>query len=249
MFGDNSMAKQIAEIQNPQNNSPIRDNKFIQSLIPYIESKKDGQVVKNDYLQPVNRSMTTLEMNELHDEFKKLMGDNEVFAKDLIRAAYLQSGLNATKHSFLNTIPGDDLMILFKETLDQYAETYGIIENLSSKYYEEFFKQESSVNNATVVPYKSKFAEKNYEFTFLYTSESSEAHEKAKKEGLPLPKRNKILYRNDSAIQKIGSNTFENYTFINRTPSNTEVGEDTNQQQVANRDQSTILPDKNCRKR
>jgi len=247
MFGDNSVAKQIAEIQAPQNDSPLRDNKFIQSLIPVIASKKDGEVVKNDYLQPVNRSMTTLEMNELHDEFKKLMGDNEVLAKDLIKAAYLQSGLNATRYSFLNTIPGDDLMILFKEPLDQYAERYDVIENLSSKYYEEFFKQESSVNNATVVPYKSKFAEKNYEFTFLYTQESSVAYEKAKKEGLPLPKRDKVLYRGNTAIEKIGSNTFENYTFINRTPSNTEIGEDTNQQQVANRDQSTILPDKNCR--
>ena len=206
--------------------------------------------------------MTTTEMNMLYDGFKSLKGMGKIgknLADKIIKAAYLQSGLNATRTSFLNTIPGDDLMELFKDVLDQAEDGYGSLEQASSLYYSKFFRNNSE--DFIIVPHSDDANAKNLDFNFKYSKESVDARVKAIEEGtLPLPKLQKLLYnrietetlrdagKGKKSITKYGSLTLENYYLGSETkiPENLGVEQPSDPDIVANPGESTILPDEEC---
>ena len=251
-FGDNSIAKTIAYIQDPVNKHPFRTNGFITSLNPVIASKKDGVALSDDYLEPINRSISTPEMNMLHDEFKKLKGipgEGKNLADNIIKAAYLQSGLNPSKTSFLDTIPGDDIMELFKEVLDQFEDGYGSLEKASDFYYTEFFRQVPNSDDYTMVP---KYTTSNiktgtYDFTFKFTEASVVARNKAIEEGNIPPRLEKTLYLGENTISKHGSPTLEDYYRGSgpRTTSNIDT-EKSSESDKNIPPSDSVLPDENC---
>ena len=251
-FGDKSIAKTIAYIQNPANKHPFRTNGYIASLTPIIASKKDGVALSDDYLEPINRSMSTPEMNVLHDEFKKLKGIpglGKQLADRLIKAAYLQSGLNPSKTSFLDTIPGDDIMELFKEVLDQFEDGYGGLEQASNDYYKMFFTQFPNSDDYAIVPKNKPSTVKAgiFDFTFKFTEASRVARTKAIEEGNIPPRLEKTLYMDRTAIDKLGSPTLEDYyqgsgpRTIDNVAKEESLKSDEN---VAPSD--SVLPDKTC---
>ena len=210
MFGDKSMAITLQNIQDPKKKHPLRMNPFIDSLIGNISPSREGKDKTNDYLQPVNRTVTPFEMKTLYDAFREIEAIDPELARNIIKTALLQAGVGSNTVSFLNTIPGDSVLELMSPYLDayksgKYSEQF---EELISNYYDQFFKDNH--NNSQIVPKHTKYSKKLFPYTYLITLESKKAYAEASKRGLPAPKAVKVFFRNEQ-IDSGGnaSNSFE----------------------------------------
>jgi hypothetical protein len=185
-------------------------NPFINSLIGNISPAREGKDKTNDYLQPVNRTMTPFEMKTLHDAFREIEAIDPKLAKNIIKTALLQAGVGSSTVSFLNTIPGDSVLELMGPYLDVYKTGKASVqfEELLANYFDHFFKDNH--NNPQIVPKHNKYSKKLFPYTYLITKESKKEYSEASKRGLPAPKAIKIFYRNvqiDSGGN--ASNSFE----------------------------------------
>ena len=156
MFGDNSMAMQLAKIQRDPNH-PLHENIFIQSLVPVPSTKRSGADKVNDYITPVSRTMTTFEYNSIYDGFREIEYTHPELAKDLMKAAFFQSGVGQSPHSFLETIPGSSFMRLGEDILDKFLKNPTDID--ISKFYDPknpseslFFRNQSVVEKSVIAP-------------------------------------------------------------------------------------------------
>jgi truncated hemoglobin YjbI len=210
MFGDESIAITFQNIQDPKKKHPLKMNPFINSLIGNISPAREGKDKTNDYLQPVNRTMTPFEMKTLHDAFREIEAIDPKLAKNIIKTALLQAGVGSSTVSFLNTIPGDSVLELMGPYLDVYKTGKASVqfEELLANYFDHFFKDNH--NNPQIVPKHNKYSKKLFPYTYLITKESKKEYSEASKRGLPAPKVVKIFYRN-TQIDSGGnaSNSFE----------------------------------------
>ena len=234
MFGDDSMANRLQKIQDPKGEHPLRDNPFILSLVPVLAVSREGKERTNDYLQPINRTMTSYEMRTVFDGFNEIRGVDPDLAREFVQTALLQSGVGSSRTSFLNTIPGDFVLEYMEGSLDSYFDGSSEI-NIEGSYFDRFFMDNH--DDRQIVPKDTGYSRKIYPFTYKVSSESVKARQKALREGLPLPKFQKYYYRNFSADKSgkasnskksvtsevTGSRTFVNMTDTIRIPSNTIV--------------------------
>ena len=210
MFGDNSMAMTFQDIQDPKKKHPLKMNPFINSLIGNISPAREGKDKTNDYLQPVNRTMTPFEMKTLHDAFREIEAIDPKLAKNIIKTALLQAGVGSSTVSFLNTIPGDSVLELMGPYLDVYKTGKSSVqfEELLANYYKQFFK--NNHNNPQIVPKHTRYSKKLFPYTYLITLESKKAYAEASKRGLPAPKVVKVFFRNEQTDSGgNASNSFE----------------------------------------
>ena len=199
MLGDNSMASQIEMIQDPKSKHPLKDNPFLQNLIPVISPIRSGKDMTNDYLQPLNRTMTPFEMDVLYDGFRELEASNKAYpnlALNIIKTALLQAGVESTRDSFLNTIPGDSIMRLMEDYLDKYAtgNTSMLFKGKVEDYFEYFFQ--NNQNNSTIVPKDTRYSKKIYPYTYKLSAKSRAEFKQALKTGAAKPKMVKEFKRN-----------------------------------------------------
>ena len=194
MFGNDSMAMQIETIQNPKAKHPLKDNPFIQNLIPVISPIRKGKDMTNDYLQPLNRTMTPFEMNSIYDGFREIEATYPDLARNIIKTALLQTGIETARDSFLNTIPGDSIMRLMEDTLDRYATgNAGMVFNGKIEDYFEYFF-ENNQGDYSVVPKDNKYSRKIYPYT--YTKDSKKNFKIAIERGMAAPKIEREFMRN-----------------------------------------------------
>jgi len=224
MFGEQSMAMRIADIQDPDGNHPLRDNLFIQALIPVISpvrsSDKEGYT--NDYLTPTNKTMTPYEMKQLYDGFLEIAATDNKLSSDIIKTAYFQAGTGSTVSSFLNLIPGEAIMITLSKPIDKFLKTSEDFVQEIPNYYQEFF-QNNHYNN-DIVPKHNDYSKLVYPMTYLLDKKSKEAYKIALKAGEVPPPIKKVYFWNATGTSKAevvrGSRSLENYTGISRIPSN-----------------------------
>jgi len=233
MFGDNSMAYKLQKIQDPKGEHPLRDNPFILSLVPVLAASREGKEKTNDYLQPISRTMTSYEMRTIFDGFNDIIASDPDLAREFVQTALLQSGVGSSRTSFLNTIPGNFVLEYMEGFLDSYLDGSGKLE--VGSYFEKFFMDNH--DDRQIVAKDNGFSKKLYPYTYNVTVDSVQARKKAQREGLPLPKIQKLYYRNfgvDKAgkaansvksvsTEVTGSRTFVNMTDTIRIPSNTIV--------------------------
>jgi hypothetical protein len=224
MFGEQSMAMRIADIQDPDGNHPLRDNLFIQALIPVISpvrsSDKEGYT--NDYLTPTNKTMTPYEMKQLYDGFLEIAATDNKLSSDIIKTAYFQAGTGSTVSSFLNLIPGEAIMITLSKPIDKFLKTSEDFVQEIPNYYKEFF-QNNHYNN-DIVPKHNDYSKLIYPMTYLLDKKSKEAYKIALKAGEVPPPIKKVYFWNATGTSEAevvrGSRSLENYTGISRIPSN-----------------------------
>ena len=224
MFGEQSMAMRIADIQDPDGNHPLRDNLFIQALIPVISpvrsSDKEGYT--NDYLTPTNKTMTPYEMKQLYDGFLEIAATDNKLSSDIIKTAYFQAGTGSTVSSFLNLIPGEAIMITLSKPIDKFLKTSEDFVQEIPNYYKEFF-QNNHYNN-DIVPKHNDYSKLVYPMTYLLDKKSKEAYKIALKAGEVPPSIKKVYFWNatGTSIAEVvrGSRSLENYTGISRIPGN-----------------------------
>ena len=233
MFGDDSMAYKLQKIQDPKGEHPLRDNPFILSLVPVLAASREGKEKTNDYLQPISRTMTSYEMRTIFDGFNDIIASDPDLAREFVQTALLQSGVGSSRTSFLNTIPGNFVLEYMEGFLDSYLDGSGKLE--VGSYFEKFFMDNH--DDRQIVAKDNGFSKKLYPYTYNVTVDSVQARKKAQREGLPLPKIQKLYYRNfgvDKAgkaansvksvsTEVTGSRTFVNMTDTIRIPSNTIV--------------------------
>ena len=233
MFGDDSMAYKLQKIQDPKGEHPLRDNPFILSLVPVLAASREGKEKTNDYLQPISRTMTSYEMRTIFDGFNDIIASDPDLAREFVQTALLQSGVGSSRTSFLNTIPGNFVLEYMEGFLDSYLDGSSKLE--VGSYFEKFFMDNH--DDRQIVAKDNGFSKKLYPYTYNVTVDSVQARKKAQREGLPLPKIQKLYYRNfgkdksgkaSNSLQSVstevtGSRTFVNMTDTIRIPSNTIV--------------------------
>jgi len=196
MFGDNSMAMQLETIQNPKAKHPLKDNPFIQNLIPVISPIRKGKDMTNDYLQPLSRTMTPFEMNSIYDGFREVEATYPDLARNIIKTALLQTGIETARDSFLNTIPGDSIMRLMENALDKYATgNAGMVFNGKIEDYFEYFF-ENNQGDYNVVPKDNKYSRKIYPYTYRISKDSKKNFKIAIERGMAAPKIEREFMRN-----------------------------------------------------
>jgi hypothetical protein len=196
MFGNDSMAMQLETIQNPKANHPLKDNPFIQNLIPVMSPIRKGKDMTNDYLQPLSRTMTPFEMNSIYDGFREVEATDPNLARNIIKTALLQTGIETGRDSFLNTIPGDSIMRLMEDTLDRYATgNAGMVFNGKIEDYFEYFF-ENSQGDYNVVPKDNKYSRKIYPYTYRISKDSKKNFKVAIERGMAAPKIEREFMRN-----------------------------------------------------
>lgn len=196
MLGEDSMAMQIETIQNPKVKHPLKDNPFIQNLIPVISPVREGKDMTNDYLQPLNRTMTPFEMNSIYDGFREVEATYPDIARNIIKTALLQTGIETARNSFLNTIPGDSIMRLMEDPLDRYATgNAGMVFNGRIEDYFEYFL-ENNRNDRTIAVKNNTYSKKTHPITYQLTSKSKKAFKQAIAQGAARPKAEVVYFRN-----------------------------------------------------
>jgi len=207
LYGNNTMAIRLNKIRNSEDNEKLRLNPFIQALVPVVAAETLNE--QNDYIEPLFRTMNNPEQTTLFDGFREIERDDPLLARDIILTAFLQSGIGQTPQSFLELIPGSSFMEVAKDILHEYVNDPEIIEVAAEDYFEEFFK--NNTHDIRIVPIENSTftaSKKNrkkgpndkkrllFPYTQRQTAESASARTLARKEGIALPKKETVLFKN-----------------------------------------------------
>lgn len=112
MTGSNSIAKQIATIQDDKNHK-LNSNLFIKEVI--ILNKNKGNI---DNFRLFGRTFNTLALNNLADAMEEIREYDLDLYKDIILANYYQQGLNISPFNFDKVIPVEYRLELLKSIID-----------------------------------------------------------------------------------------------------------------------------------
>ena len=191
-----------------------------QLISPVRKSASEGYT--NDYLTPVERTMTSYEMRTLYDGFHEIEATDPQLAADIIRTAFIQAGTGATVSSFLNTIPGESIMATLGGPLDNFLKNNDDIAEEIPNYYIEFFKNNHYDQN--IVPKHNPYSKLIYPMTFVLDEKSRKEYGIAlAKDEIPPPIRRGYIWNSEQGSQSItvlGSRNLNNYTGDIMIPSN-----------------------------
>ena len=140
-FGDNSLPKQIKEMQLDPN---WQDNKFIMDLLPIIRT---DTVNETDNLKYFSMIKSTFDKNVIRDSFFNLPVNMQ---NDLVDFAILQSGLTFTDTALLHLIPNELYIDKAIKILPLLRDAQKNIPTVLDNFGQTFFR--NSWNDRDIVP-------------------------------------------------------------------------------------------------
>jgi hypothetical protein len=196
----NTISKQTNLL--PSTVSELRNNPLIESLIPEISPVRSGPLKKNDYIELSSRTMNTFESDVLYDAYFEIVdfdaNNGTTIAKDLMKTALLQSGLDQRPESFIQALPGSALIEFAGPIIERYSENKSeFMKKHVPAYYQKFFEQ--NMHDTRIVPLErgaNKYYAKRYPYTQEETKESKDARREARNAGKTLPEMKTSLYHN-----------------------------------------------------
>jgi hypothetical protein len=144
--GPNSVARRWRKFQK-ENPTNILAKELFSQLQIHTDPKNLGYSFDN--VRAFARSMPSTEVNLLSEAFTELYDgsiENQNLAKDLVKLAIIQSGMNKSPVSFMRIVPPRLYSKLATEAIERYK--MGAIDE--NRFYEQFYK--NNWNNELLVP-------------------------------------------------------------------------------------------------
>ena len=146
--GPNSVARRWREFsrENPT-------NLLVKELSYELQLHKDPNNLgySHDVVRAFARNMSDLEANLLSESFMELYNgsiEHKTLAKDLVKLAIVQAGMNKSPETYMRIIPPEIYSIMSKEVLDKYKVQRDNINEF--RFYDQFYR--NNWNNDLIVP-------------------------------------------------------------------------------------------------
>lgn len=140
LFGSNTMANKIIDIQLSKLHPELSDNLLIQELVPIISTDP----TKNNTVELFSRKINVTEANSLIQSFREIYEVDPTLAKDMAKFVILQSGLNKSPITWVDIIPSELYKELVTDVLS-YANNHTETIDLN-EFKDQFFRQNPSYN-------------------------------------------------------------------------------------------------------
>lgn len=217
-----SMAQKVARIKEGRLYPELKDNLWINKLLPKIQPLRNRE--DNDSLELMIKGIDPIELAALEESFREIISLQPDLAKDLMYTAILQSGTVSSPYQLLAMIPGDYYQNWVKERLEfvMTGESRAFDSVISigdaERFLTSFFA--NNLGDRAIVPKVFKPTEENpirSRFTNKHQLVAVVISSEGEKFGVKRFSKDLYMYRLDNSIIKVDLTRAQSRSFLNFT--------------------------------